>query len=201
MNGFGLFAAFVDGQHQTAVEQFFVHIDGRGGEHQHHRALNAVLLGHQVAGGFVLAGAGNGQFAVRLQQFQDIGRLANARFLGDGQNLVLQIRFAKIEKAPAGHGAVLDLHIDPHLLRAEVLFPARYPPSTFGHGQQKIALGVFAKSFRFGNRTTKRQSFRTVSNMTEADKSVIKALLDGMILRYQASKIMGAVNSSRPPSA
>lgn len=69
MNRFGLLAAFVDGQHQATVEQFLVHVDRGGGEHQHHRAFGRVLLGDQVPGGFVFAGAGNGQFAVQLQQF------------------------------------------------------------------------------------------------------------------------------------
>jgi hypothetical protein len=33
--------------------------------------------------------------------------------------------------------------------------------------------------------------------MPEAEKSVIKALLDGMILKYQASRIMGTDSGNR----
>lgn len=59
---------------------------------------------------------------------------------------------------------------------------------------------VFAEGER-GPSDDLRLRFEAVSHMPEAEKSVIKALLDGMILKYQASKIMGADNSSRPPSA
>jgi len=43
-----------------------------------------------------------------------------------------------------------------------------------------------------------RLRFGAVSNMPEAEKSVIKALLDGMTLKYQASKIMGTDNNRLP---
>ena len=59
---------------------------------------------------------------------------------------------------------------------------------------------VFAEGER-GPSDDLRLRFEAISHMPEAEKSVIKALLDGMILKYQASKIMGADNSSRPPSA
>ena len=59
---------------------------------------------------------------------------------------------------------------------------------------------VFAEGER-GPSDDLRLRFEAVSHMPEAEKSVIKALLDGMILKYQASKIMGADNRSRPPSA
>jgi transcriptional regulator with XRE-family HTH domain len=59
---------------------------------------------------------------------------------------------------------------------------------------------VFAEGER-GPSDDLRLRFEAVSHMPEAEKSVIKALLDGMILKYQTSKIMGADNSSRPPSA
>lgn len=59
---------------------------------------------------------------------------------------------------------------------------------------------VFAEGER-GPSDDLRLRFEAVSHMPEAEKSVIKALLDGMILKYQASKIMGTDNSSRPPSA
>jgi transcriptional regulator with XRE-family HTH domain len=59
---------------------------------------------------------------------------------------------------------------------------------------------VFAEGER-GPSDDLRLRFEAVSHMPEAEKSVIKALLDGMILKYQASKIMGADDSSRPSSA
>lgn len=59
---------------------------------------------------------------------------------------------------------------------------------------------VFAEGER-GPSDDLRLRFEAVSHMPEAEKSVIKALLDGMSLKYQASKIMGADNSSRPSSA
>ncbi|KAB2514112.1 MULTISPECIES: helix-turn-helix transcriptional regulator [Pseudomonas] len=59
---------------------------------------------------------------------------------------------------------------------------------------------VFAEGER-GPSDDLRLRFEAVSHMPEAEKSVIKALLDGMILKYQASKVMGADNSSRPPNA
>lgn len=45
-----------------------------------------------------------------------------------------------------------------------------------------------------------RLRFEAVSHMPEAEKSVIKALLDGMILKYQASRIMGAESGDRASS-
>ncbi|WP_350404409.1 hypothetical protein ABCR88_08410 [Pseudomonas sp. W17] len=49
---------------------------------------------------------------------------------------------------------------------------------------------VFAEGER-GPSDDLRLRFEAVSNMPEQEKSVIKALLDGMILKYQASRIMG----------
>lgn len=49
---------------------------------------------------------------------------------------------------------------------------------------------VFAEGER-GPSDDLRLRFEAVSHMPEAEKSVIKALLDGMILKYQASRIMG----------
>ncbi|MBP0943679.1 helix-turn-helix transcriptional regulator [Pseudomonas alliivorans] len=45
-----------------------------------------------------------------------------------------------------------------------------------------------------------RLRFEAVSHMPEAEKSVIKALLDGMILKYQASRIMGTDSGNRASS-
>ncbi|KPX46870.1 helix-turn-helix transcriptional regulator [Pseudomonas syringae pv. tagetis] len=56
---------------------------------------------------------------------------------------------------------------------------------------------VFAEGER-GPSDDLRLRFEAVSHMPEAEKSVIKALLDGMILKYQASKIMGTDNNRLP---
>lgn len=53
---------------------------------------------------------------------------------------------------------------------------------------------VFAEGER-GPSDDLRLRFEAVSHMPEAEKSVIKALLDGMILKYQASRIMGTSNN------
>ncbi|MNN84654.1 hypothetical protein D3C81_2018420 [compost metagenome] len=45
-----------------------------------------------------------------------------------------------------------------------------------------------------------RLRFEAVSHMPEAEKSVIKALLDGMILKYQASRIMGTSSNNQASS-
>ncbi len=56
---------------------------------------------------------------------------------------------------------------------------------------------MFAEAER-GPSDDLRLRFEAVSHMPEAEKSVIKALLDGMILKYQASKIMGTDNNRLP---
>ncbi|PHM30165.1 hypothetical protein Xsze_04367 [Xenorhabdus szentirmaii DSM 16338] len=108
MDGFRLFTGFIDRQHQTAVEQLFIHINGGCGQHQHHRAFHRVAFGDEVPGCFVLARACHGQLAVTLQQLERIGRLPYPFFFGDSQYLMLQVGFTEVEQALAGHGAVLD---------------------------------------------------------------------------------------------
>ncbi|MFL1505375.1 helix-turn-helix domain-containing protein [Pseudomonas sp. O64] len=58
---------------------------------------------------------------------------------------------------------------------------------------------VFAEGER-GPSDDLRLRFEAVSHMPEAEKSVIKALLDGMILKYQASRIMGTGSNSQASS-
>ncbi|PHM21940.1 hypothetical protein Xbud_03837 [Xenorhabdus budapestensis] len=83
MDSFGLFAGFIDRQHQTTVQQFFIHINGGGGEHQHHRAFHGVAFGDEVSGRFILARARHRQLAITLQQLQRIGGLPYPFFFGD----------------------------------------------------------------------------------------------------------------------
>ena len=49
-------AVLVHGQHQTAVEKFFVEIDRRRGEEEHHRAFDAILVRDEPSGRGVFAG-------------------------------------------------------------------------------------------------------------------------------------------------
>ena len=108
MDGAGLVAALVDGQHQAAVGQLLVEVDGGRGQHQRHRPLNLVFLRHQLARHRVFAGGGDGERALALQQLERIGGMARAFLLGNGQRLVLEVRLAKVEQALAGHCRVGD---------------------------------------------------------------------------------------------
>eukprot|EP01037_Dinobryon_pediforme_P018968 gene18968-19310_t len=42
--------------------------------------------------------------------------------------------------------------------------------------------------------------FEAVSHMPEEERRIIKALLDGMIIKYQTKQMMGNLSSYRPPS-
>ena len=84
VDGACLLGALVDAEQQATVQQLLVDVDRRRREHQHHRTLHRVLLGREVAGGFVLRRARDAQLAIGLQELQRIRRLAHAFFLGDG---------------------------------------------------------------------------------------------------------------------
>ena len=107
MDRLGLFSRFIHREHQATVHQLFIDVDGGGGQEQHHRAFDPVLFGHQVAGGLVLAGAGDGQLAFRLQQLQGIRRILRAFLFRDSQYLVFEVGLAHVEQALPGHGRVL----------------------------------------------------------------------------------------------
>ena len=108
VDGFGLRAAFVHREHDAAVQQLFVDLDGGGGQEDHHRAFDPVLLGDEVAGHGVFAGAGYRQLALGLQELQGVAGARGAFFFGNGQDLVLELGLAHVEQALPGHGAVLD---------------------------------------------------------------------------------------------
>ncbi len=55
-----------------------------------------IFLGFHAAAVRILAGAGNGEFALGLQKLQGITRLFRALLLDDGQDLVLEIALAEI---------------------------------------------------------------------------------------------------------
>ena len=115
VDGLGLFSSLIDAEHQTAVQKLFVDLNRGGGQKNHHRPFDAVFLRHQIAGGRVFSGAGNGQLAFRLQELQGVAGAARTLLLDDGENLVLEIRLAHVEKALPGHRRILD----PLLLRHE----------------------------------------------------------------------------------
>ena len=70
VNGPRLFAVLIHAQHDAAVEQLLVDLDGRRGQEDHHRSLDAVFLGGEPAGVGVLGGAGDHQLAFALQSFK-----------------------------------------------------------------------------------------------------------------------------------
>ena len=69
----GLRGRFIDAERQAAVLQFRVGLLGGGRQEHHHRALDLVALGLLAAGAAVLAGRGDPQPAVALQEFQGVG--------------------------------------------------------------------------------------------------------------------------------
>ena len=105
----GLLAALVDGENQTAVHEFLVDVDAGGGEHDGDRALDMVFLGFHASAVRVLAGAGDGEFSLGLQELEGVAGLFGSLFLDDGQDLVFQVGFAEVVEALSGHGGVFDL--------------------------------------------------------------------------------------------
>ena len=107
VDGLRLLALFVDGEHQAAVQQLLIEVDGGGGQEDHDRAFHAVLMRDQLAGGRILSGRRDGQHALALQQLQRISRPQRALFFHDGEHLVLEIHLAHVEQRLARHGRVL----------------------------------------------------------------------------------------------
>lgn len=70
VDALGLFAGFVDREGEAAVLQFFVHLDAGGGEEDHGGAFDVVFFGLHAPGGGVFAGAGDGEFAFGLEEFE-----------------------------------------------------------------------------------------------------------------------------------
>ena len=70
----GLLPSLVDGEDQAPVLQLLVDLGRGGGEEQHHRPLDPVLLGHQASRLRVLARASDRELAFGLQELQRVGR-------------------------------------------------------------------------------------------------------------------------------
>ena len=68
VNRLCLLALFVHRQHQAAVQQFFIQVDGRGCQKDHDRAFHAVLMRDQLARCRIFAGGCDRQPAFALQQ-------------------------------------------------------------------------------------------------------------------------------------
>ena len=83
VDGPGLVAFLVDGQHDAAVEQFFVDVDGGGGQKDGDRSGHPVGVSGEAPGG-VLAGRSDGQLAFGLQQLEGVGGPLGALLLGHG---------------------------------------------------------------------------------------------------------------------
>jgi hypothetical protein len=58
-------------------------------------------------GGLVLAGAGDGQHAFRLQELEGVAGVLCPFLFGDGEDFVFKIGLTHVEEALPGHGAVL----------------------------------------------------------------------------------------------
>ena len=111
-----LLPGLVDGQDEAPVEQLLVDVDRRGGEKDRHRPLDPVLVGHQAPRGRVLAGRGDRQLALGLEELQGVARPLGAFFFGDRQDLVGEIGLPHVEEALPGHRRVGD----PLLLRDQI---------------------------------------------------------------------------------
>ena len=109
MDGFGLRALFVDGQHQAAVEQLVVDLGGRGGEEELRGPLDVVLVRHELARLWVFPRRRDGELALRLQQLQRVAGARRAFFFDDGEHLVLELHVAHVEERLPGHRRVLHL--------------------------------------------------------------------------------------------
>ena len=84
-----LHPVFIHRQNKAAIQQFFVDVDRRGRQKNHHRTFDPVLMRDVPSAHRVFAGAGDGQLTLALQQLQGVGRALRARLLHDGQHLVL----------------------------------------------------------------------------------------------------------------
>ena len=103
-----LLGAFVDGQCEAAVLQLLVQVDRRRCQHDHDRPFDAVFLRLHPARLRVLARRGDHQLALRLQKLQGVARFLGPGFLHDGEDLVLEVRFAQIVEALTRHRGILD---------------------------------------------------------------------------------------------
>ena len=101
-----LLPGLVDRQDQAAVEELLVDVDGGGGEKDRDRPLDPVLVGHEPAGLRVLARRGDRELAFGLEELQGVGGPLGALLLGDGQDLVGEIRLAHVEEALPRHRRV-----------------------------------------------------------------------------------------------
>ena len=106
VNRLGLLAVLVHREHQAAVEQLLVDLDRGGGQEDHHRTFDPVLLRHQVARGRILAGRCDSELAFGLQQLERVAGAAGAFLFDDGEDLVLEVGAAHVEQRLPGHGRV-----------------------------------------------------------------------------------------------
>ena len=108
VNGDGLLPGLVHREHDAPVLQLLVEVDGGGGQEDRRRAFDVVLVGHQLARGRVLAGRGDGELALALQQLEGVAGALCPLLLGDRQDLVLEVGLSHVEEALPGHRRVLD---------------------------------------------------------------------------------------------
>ena len=109
MDALGLFFGFIDGEDEAAVHEFFVDVDGSGGEEDHDGTFDVVLLGFHASGLRIFSGGGDGEFAFGLQEFEGVARFFGSFVFHDGKDLVLEIGLAEVVEGLACHGGVFDL--------------------------------------------------------------------------------------------
>lgn len=94
----------------------------------------------------IFAGRGDDEHPFGLEEFQGIGRPARAFFLGEGEDLVLEIGLAEVEETLAGHCRVGDAHLFGHHLKHR-FHQRRFARRAGGldqHGQEFIELAAHA---------------------------------------------------------
>jgi hypothetical protein len=104
----GLRAALVHREHQGAVGQLLVHLQRRRGQEQLHRTLHPVGMRHQLARLGILAGRGDGELALALQELQGIRGPFGPFLFHEAQDLVLEIGFPEVVECLAGERGVVD---------------------------------------------------------------------------------------------
>ena len=104
----GLFAGLVHTEDEAAVGQFLVEVGGGGGDENGDGTFDAVLLGFHSATAGVLAGAGDGEFLLGLEELERVSGLARPLFFDNGEDFVLEIALGQVIQTLAGHGGVFD---------------------------------------------------------------------------------------------
>lgn len=96
VDALGLGGGFIDGEDEAAVHEFFVDVDGGGGEHDGDGAFDVIFLGFHSAALGVFSGAGDGEFSFGLEEFEGVTCFFCAFFFDDGEDFVFEVRFSEV---------------------------------------------------------------------------------------------------------